>query len=159
MDILKLAKTVLESARQSGVMIATAESCTGGLVFAALSEIAGASDVMDAGFITYSDAAKTEMLGVDGDLIAQVGAVSEPVAIAMADGALRRSKADCAVSVTGVAGPGASDNKPEGLVVFALAHLGHPTRAATREFGAIGRAHVRAASVERALTMLAEALG
>ncbi len=113
---------------------------------------------MDAGFVTYSNSAKTKMLGVDGDLIAQIGAVSEPVAIAMADGALRRSKANCAVAVTGVAGPGASDNKPEGLVVFALVQRGRATSAATHKFGAIGRAHVRAASVEQALTMLAEAL-
>ena len=103
MAVLATAEAVLNAARENGKMIATAESCTGGLVFARLTEIAGSSDVMDRGFITYSNAAKQQMLGVPAALIARHGAVSEPVACAMAQGALARSDADIAVSVTGVA--------------------------------------------------------
>jgi nicotinamide-nucleotide amidase len=140
-------------------MLATAESCTGGMVAAALTDIPGASDVVDRGFVTYSNEAKTEMLGVPAGLIAAHGAVSEPVARAMADGALARSRAAVAVAITGVAGPGASERKPEGRVHFAAALRGGPTRHLRRDYGAIGRAGVRARSTEDALQLLLELLG
>jgi nicotinamide-nucleotide amidase len=155
---LENARAVLDAARRRGWMIATAESCTGGLIFAQLTEIAGSSDVMDRGFVTYSNAAKHDMLGVPAKLIDQFGAVSEPVAQAMAEGALDRSGADVAISVTGVAGPGASEAKPEGMVCFALAMTGRPTRTETQQFGAIGRAKVRQNTVEHALKSLLIAL-
>jgi nicotinamide-nucleotide amidase len=118
----RLAREVLTLARARGQTIATAESCTGGLVAAALTSIAGSSDVMDRGFVTYSNAAKTAMLGVPASLIAEVGAVSADVAAAMAEGALRASGASLAVSITGIAGPGGgSAAKPVGLVHFAIA--------------------------------------
>ncbi len=109
------ADIILDLARTRGFRIATAESCTGGLIVAALTDIPGSSDVVDRGFVTYSNAAKTEMLGVRADLIDTHGAVSEEVARAMAEGALTQSAADIAVSVTGIAGPGGSEHKPEGL--------------------------------------------
>ena len=157
MAVLATAEAVLNAARENGKMIATAESCTGGLVFARLTEIAGSSDVMDRGFITYSNAAKQQMLGVPAALIARHGAVSEPVACAMAQGALARSDADIAVSVTGVAGPGASGAKPEGMVCFGLAQ-DNDVHVETLHFGAIGRGAVRAASVDHALSLLIKAL-
>jgi len=145
-------------ARASGFRIATAESCTGGLVAAAITEVPGASDVFDRGFVTYSNAAKTELLGVDPVLISTHGAVSEPVARAMAEGALTRSAADLAVAVTGIAGPGGSEFKPEGRVCFALARRGRATRSETVDFGALGRPAVRAASVAHALGLLADTM-
>ncbi len=139
-------------------MVATAESCTGGLVAAALTDIPGSSDVVERGFVTYSNAAKTELLGVPADLIATHGAVSEPVARAMAEGALRASPADLAVAVTGIAGPGGgTPAKPEGLVHFGAARRGRATVHVRIEFGAIGRGQVRARSVDQALAMLLEA--
>ena len=149
---------LIDRARAKQVMIATAESCTGGLVAGAITDVPGSSDVFDRGFVTYSNAAKTEMLGVDAGLIAAHGAVSEEVAMAMAEGALGRSDADIAVSVTGVAGPGSSDTKPEGRVCFGLAIAGQPTLAETVEFGAKGRDGVRARSVAHALALLGEAV-
>src|SRR3982751_3041231 len=120
-----LARSLLDLCRSRKLTIATAESCTGGLVAAALTAIPGSSDVVDRGFVTYSNAAKTEMLGVPADLIATHGAVSEPVARAMAEGALSRSNADVAVAITGIAGPdGGSDAKPVGLVHLAAARNG-----------------------------------
>ncbi len=153
------AADVLQAARYWGIRIATAESCTGGMISAALTDVAGSSDVFDRGFVTYSNAAKTDMLGVRKRTLAEFGAVSEEVAREMADGALARSQATLAVSVTGIAGPGGSDHKPEGRVCFAIAREGHPTVSETVEFGPIGRAEVRKATVDHALALLAESLG
>ena len=155
---MSLAEAVLEAARARGVMIAAAESCTGGMVMAALTDIAGSSDVVERGFVTYSNAAKTQLLDVRPESLAAHGAVSEPVARDMARGALTRSEAQLAVSVTGIAGPGGSEHKPEGRVCFATAGLGRE-RVETCEFGAIGRAQVRAAARDHALRMLLSALG
>ena len=152
------AETLLDLARRAGAMIATAESCTGGLIAGAITEVPGSSDIFDRGFVTYSNAAKTEMLGVDPAQIEAHGAVSEAVARAMAEGALARSGATLAVSVTGIAGPGGSDHKPEGRVCFALARSGASTSVETVEFGAIGRSEVRAATVRHALELLTKAL-
>lgn len=149
---------VLQTARYWGLKIATAESCTGGMISAALTDVAGSSDVFDRGFVTYSNAAKIAMLGVRPRSLAEFGAVSEPVAQEMAEGALERSDADLAVAVTGIAGPGGSDHKPEGRVCFALARKGRPTKVQTVEFGALGRDGVRRATVAHALALLAESL-
>ena len=152
------AETVLDAARALGWKIATAESCTGGMLAAALTEIAGSSAVMDRGFVTYSNAAKQDMLDVAQATLARYGAVSEEVAIEMAQGALARSDADVAVSVTGIAGPGGSEFKPEGRVCFGLAHIGAPTQAQTVGFGALGRDKVRQAARDHALLLLLEAM-
>ena len=149
---------LLQSARYWGLRIATAESCTGGMVAAALTDVAGSSDVFERGFVTYSNAAKVEMLGVSADTLAAHGAVSEPVAREMAEGALARSGAGLAVSVTGIAGPGGSEFKPEGRVCFGLAKDGMPTWTETVEFGALGRAKVRKAATAHALKLLGHAL-
>jgi nicotinamide-nucleotide amidase len=151
------AAAVLAAARAKGWRIATAESCTGGLLAGALTDIPGSSDVFERGFVTYSNAAKVEMLGVDPALISAHGAVSEEVAAAMAQGALARSDATLAVSTTGIAGPGGSEFKPEGRVCFGIAGKeGVSTQ--NIDFGALGRAKVRAAAVETALRLLAVAL-
>ena len=147
------AQEVLEAAQKRGIMIATAESCTAGLVAAALTDIAGASAVFERGFVTYSNAAKTEMLGVPAALIARHGAVSEQVAAVMALGALARSGAQLSVSVTGIAGPGGSTHKPEGMVCFGTAMAGN-ARTETVQFGALGRTEVRAAASAHALALL-----
>jgi len=149
---------LLAAARAAGLRIATAESCTGGMISAALTDIAGSSDVFDRGFVTYSNAAKRDMLAVSGATLQAYGAVSEPVAREMAEGALARSEAQLSVAVTGIAGPGGSEFKPEGRVCFGLAAAGRPTLTETVEFGAIGRAQVRAASVAHALTLLMRAV-
>ncbi|SMX22285.1 CinA family protein [Boseongicola aestuarii] len=149
---------LIDLARKKGAMIATAESCTGGLIAGAITDIPGSSDVFDRGFVTYSNAAKSDMLGVAPSTIETFGAVSEEVARAMANGALKRSAASIAVSVTGIAGPGASEHKPEGRVCFGLAQNGHDTLTQTLEFGAIGRADVRRATVAHALSLIANAL-
>lgn len=151
------ASEVLQAARDRGVMIATAESCTGGLIAGALTEVPGSSDAFDRGFVTYSNSAKQQMLGVTADTLAQFGAVSEEVAAQMAAGALRNSDAGIAVSVTGIAGPGGSEHKPEGRVCFGIAEP-YGTRTETVEFGAIGRHNVRAATVQHALQLLLDAL-
>lgn len=157
--VLMQAEAVLAAFRAKGAMIATAESCTGGLIAAALTAIAGSSDVVDRGFVTYSNAAKTDLVGVDPALIAAHGAVSEPVARAMAEGALARSRAAVAVSVTGVAGPGGgSAEKPVGLVWFGCARRDRPTVAWHTVFAG-DRTAVREATVRRALGMLVEGLG
>lgn len=148
---------VLDLARAKGARIATAESCTGGMISAALTDIAGSSDVFERGFITYSNAAKQEMLGVSPETLAAHGAVSEAVAREMAAGALARSAAALAVAVTGIAGPGGSEFKPEGRVCFGLA-TAEGVRVETVEFGPRGRAAVRAATVAHALDLLAAAL-
>lgn len=152
------AAELLAAARATGDRIVTAESCTGGMIGAAITDVPGSSEIFDRGFISYSNAAKTAMLGVDPWLIETHGAVSEEVARAMADGALERSHASLAVAVTGIAGPGGSEHKPEGRVCFALAATGRRTRSETVDFGAIGRARVRAATVEHALDLLLAAL-
>lgn len=152
------ARAILDLARAKGLRIATAESCTGGLISAALTEVAGSSDVFERGFVTYSNDAKSQMLDVDPAVIDAKGAVSEEVARAMADGALRHAQADLAVSVTGIAGPGASDHKPEGRVCFGLAVKGAETQVETVEFGALGRSQVRQATVKHALMLMQSAL-
>ena len=154
---MTLAADVLDAARARGVMIATAESCTGGLIAGALTEVPGSSDVVDRGFVTYSNAAKRQMLGVRADTLEAHGAVSEQVAAEMASGALRHSDAGIAISVTGIAGPGGSEHKPEGRVCFGLAQP-FGTHTQTVDFGAIGRSNVRAATVDHALRMLLDAL-
>jgi nicotinamide-nucleotide amidase len=151
------ARAVLAAARARGLTLATAESCTGGLIGAALTDVPGASDVFDRGYVAYSNAAKTAALGVPEALIAAHGAVSEPVARAMAEGARAASGAGLALAVTGVAGPGGSAAKPEGLVWFAVAGPDGVV-AAERRFGAIGRAAVRQRSVETALDLALQAL-
>ncbi|WP_425444835.1 CinA family protein [Tabrizicola aquatica] len=151
-------KDILARARYWGLRIATAESCTGGMVAAALTDVAGSSDVFERGFVTYSNAAKIELLGVSEATLATHGAVSEAVAREMAEGALQHSAAGLTVSITGIAGPGGSEFKPEGRVCFGLAQKGHPTRVETVEFGPLGRAKVRAAATEHALGLLAAAL-
>lgn len=150
---------LLQAARVCGRRITTAESCTGGMVAAALTDVAGSSDVFDRGFVTYSNAAKVQMLGVAQDTLAAHGAVSEEVAREMARGALDHSDASLAVSVTGIAGPGGSDHKPEGRVCFAIAQRGRPVTSQTVEFGALGRAKVRQAARDHALRLLARAIG
>lgn len=148
---------ILAAARARGWRIATAESCTGGMVAVALTDIPGSSDVFDRGFVTYSNAAKTDMLGVRPGTLAAHGAVSEAVAAEMAAGALARSAATLAVSITGIAGPGGSEFKPEGRVCFGLAGpAGVSTE--TRNFGAPGRAGVRRRARDHALGLLARAL-
>lgn len=151
------AETILERARARGDTIAAAESCTGGMISAALTDIPGSSDVFDRGFVTYSNVAKIEMLGVPTQLIEAYGAVSEEVARTMAEGALKRSDASIAISVTGIAGPGGSERKPEGRVCFGLATPAG-THTETQEFGAIGRPLVRQMTVARALELLLQQL-
>jgi len=156
-EIETLARRVLDRARTLGWRIATAESCTGGLVAGALTAIAGSSDVVLGGLVTYSNDSKRDLLGVSEGLLAQYGAVSEQVARAMAEGALAPLRADLAVAVTGVAGPGGgSADKPVGLVHFATAIPGGPTGTRTLRLGDIGRGPVRLASVGTALEMLIE---
>ena len=153
------AAALLDDLRARGLKLATAESCTGGLIAALFTEIAGSSDVVDRGFVTYSNEAKMEMLGVAGEMLAAHGAVSAPTARAMAEGALRHSRAGLAVAVTGIAGPGGgTPEKPVGLVHFGLAIKGRPTVHAERRFGDIGRAEVRLATVVQALAMIEAAI-
>jgi nicotinamide-nucleotide amidase len=149
---------LLDQAKAKGVMIATAESCTGGMVAAALTDIPGSSAVVDRGFVTYTNAAKQQMLGVSADTLDAHGAVSEQVANEMAEGALQNSDAQLAVSVTGIAGPGGSEHKPEGRVCFGLAATGRTTRTETVEFGALGRGAVRCAARDHALRLLYQAV-
>lgn len=158
-ELIDLAARVIAENLAAGRMVAVAESCTGGLVGSALTEIAGSSRVFERGFITYSNEAKHEMLGVAPDLIDTFGAVSIAVAWAMANGALKRSKADIAVAITGVAGPeGGSDNKPVGTVVFAVARRDEPDETANAEMklldAATGRAGIRLQAALVALEML-----
>ncbi|HEX3505568.1 MAG TPA: nicotinamide-nucleotide amidohydrolase family protein [Xanthobacteraceae bacterium] len=150
-----MARHVLDLCRARGLHVATAESCTGGLVVGALTEIAGSSDVVDRGFVTYSNEAKQAMLGVPLSTLKRYGAVSSETAAAMAKGALKNSLADIAVSITGIAGPGGgSKEKPVGLVHFAAARRGGKLLAQRRLYGNIGRSRVRAFSVAQALAML-----
>ena len=157
-DVEALAAHVLDAARARDWRIATAESCTGGLVAAALTEIPGSSDVVDRGFVSYSNPAKQKLFGVPAHILANRGAVSEPVARAMAEGALAASNAQLAVSITGVAGPGGGTAaKPVGLVFFATAAEG-VVRHHEARFGDLGRSEVRLAAVRTALQLLAERL-
>ncbi len=143
----------------AGLTIATAESCTGGLVAGLITEIAGSSAVLERGFVVYSNAAKIGMLGVSPETIDAVGAVSEATAREMATGALEHSRADVSVSITGVAGPGGgSAEKPVGLVHFACARRNGPSVHVERRFGDIGRSAVRKASIEQALELLEKAI-
>jgi nicotinamide-nucleotide amidase len=153
-----LAASLLSLARKSKCKIATAESCTGGMLSAALTEIAGSSDMFDRGFITYSNQAKQQMLGVRAQSLSKFGAVSEEVAIEMATGALNNSHANIAVSITGIAGPGSSEHKPEGRVCFGVASLGHPHWHETVEFGAQGRQNVRNNATKHAINLLITSL-
>ncbi|CAX25224.1 MAG: CinA family protein [Methylorubrum extorquens] len=158
--LLARAEALVRAYAAAGRRIATAESCTGGLVAGLLTAVPGSSAVVERGFVTYSNEAKAESIGVPMDLIAAHGAVSEPVARAMAEGALAASHADVAVSVTGIAGPGGgSDAKPVGLVHFGLAVKDGPTRHVERRFGDPGRAEIRRLSVVQALMLLEEAVG
>ncbi|MBI1204314.1 MAG: nicotinamide-nucleotide amidohydrolase family protein [Rhodopseudomonas sp.] len=156
-DLHQAAVAVLEACRARGLMVATAESCTGGLVAAALTEIAGSSDVVDRGFVTYSNAAKQKMLGVPAATLAAYGAVSRETAEAMARGALGEAAADLTVAITGVAGPGGgTPDKPVGLVHFAAASRAGALIHAEMRYGDIGRDKVRHRSVLQALAMLKE---
>ncbi|MEW9920791.1 CinA family protein [Marimonas sp. MJW-29] len=150
---MTLAEELLHLSREKGVMLATAESCTGGMVAAALTDVAGSSDMMERGFVTYSNAAKVEMLGVSPATLEAQGAVSEEVAHEMARGALAHSKAQVAVSITGIAGPGGSEHKPEGRVCFAVATR-DTVRVETQDFGPLGRENVRRAARDHALRLL-----
>ena len=155
--LIEQATALLDLCRRKQLKIATAESCTGGLVAAALTEIAGSSDVVERGFVTYSNEAKQAMLGVPAATLKQFGAVSRETAEAMAAGALANSPADLAVSITGIAGPGGgSAEKPVGLVHFAAASKRGGPIHRERRFGDVGRAQVRHASVVEALAMLRE---
>jgi nicotinamide-nucleotide amidase len=150
---------VLAACRSAGLRLATAESCTGGLIAARLTDVAGSSDVVERGFVTYSNEAKSELLGVPMALIQRVGAVSEEVARAMAEGALARSRADIAIAVTGIAGPGgATPNKPVGLVHLACARRGGATTHERQVFPG-DRAAIREASVMRAFAMILDRIG
>jgi nicotinamide-nucleotide amidase len=152
------AVALLDLCRSRGIKIATAESCTGGLVAGLLTEIAGSSDVVERGFVTYSNDAKRELIDVRAETLAAHGAVSEETAREMAQGALRHSRAAISVSITGVAGPGGgSAAKPVGLVHFACYGPGERRVAVERQFGDLGRGAIRLAAVEQALAMLAEA--
>ena len=152
------AQALLDAARARGLWLATAESCTGGLLAGAITTPPGASAIFDRGFVTYTNEAKRDLLGVRPDTLATHGAVSEEVAAEMAKGALARSRADIAISVTGIAGPGGSEHKPEGRVCFGLATKTGVTTE-TVEFGARGRDAVRAATVDHALHLLLQAVG
>ena len=156
-DAATAAAALLDAARTRGLTIAVAESCTGGLLAGAITTPPGSSAVFDRGYVTYSNGSKADLLGVSTDTLLQHGAVSEEVAAEMARGALDRSEADLAVSVTGVAGPGASARKPEGRVCFGLATAAGVTTE-TRDFGPLGRDSVRAAAVEHALLLLLQAV-
>ena len=154
-SIYEMAQALVQQSKDAGLTIATAESCTGGLIAAALTSVAGASLVLECGFVTYSNDSKTQMLGVPADLIASKGAVSAEVARAMAEGALERSRADIAVAVTGIAGPdGGSAEKPVGLVHLAAARRGGAITHEEKRFGAIGRNEVRAQAAAQALDLI-----
>ena len=152
---LRLAEVVLADARAQKLRLATAESCTGGLIAGLLTEIPGSSDVFDRGFVVYSNRAKSDMLNVPGDLIADAGAVSEAVARTMAEGAVENSNAHAAVAVTGIAGPGGGTKlKPVGLVHIAAAREGRSIIHEAHRFGDIGRTEIRMKAVEAALELL-----
>jgi len=154
-DLVARATALLKQCRERKLMLATAESCTGGLIVGCLTEVAGSSDVVDRGFVTYSNAAKIELLGVAPALIAEHGAVSAEVTRAMAEGALARAPVQLAVAVTGITGPaGGTATKPVGLVYVACARAGRPTIAREYRFGEIGRDQVRREAVAVAFELL-----
>lgn len=158
-QLLALAKQVLDESRAKGLRITAAESCTGGLITALLTEIPGSSDVLDRGFVTYSNKAKRDLLGVPGALITHDGAVSKSVACAMAEGALARADAEIAVAVTGVAGPsGGTPDKPVGLVHMAAVRKGGVTQHEEHRFGDVSRSEVRLRSAAAALLLLRKLL-
>jgi nicotinamide-nucleotide amidase len=159
-DLLVAAQSVLTDLQRHALLITTAESCTGGLLAGVLTEVPGSSGMVERGFVTYSNASKSELLGVCDDLIARYGAVSEEVARAMAEGALLRTPAHIAVSVTGIAGTdGGSPEKPVGLVYVGVAAKGEETRTLECRFGDIGRSEIRLASVREALKLAHAAVG
>lgn len=158
-DDLARAQALIRTCTLRGWRLATAESCTGGLVAALLTEVAGSSAVIDRGFVTYSNDAKVQLLGVSQETLDRHGAVSPETAREMARGAVARSRADCAVSITGIAGPGGgSDGKPVGLVHFGLALRDRNPLHTERRFGSIGRGQVRLAAMRQALTLIEEGL-
>ena len=152
-ELARRAETILQTCREARIMVATVESCTGGMVATVLTEIAGSSDVVDRGFVTYTNEAKNELVGVPMDLFSKVGAVSEEVARAMAAGGLSHSRAEIAVGVTGVAGPGRSENKPAGLVHICAARKGGEAIHEKCQFDG-NRAAVRKASVLKAFDLI-----
>jgi nicotinamide-nucleotide amidase len=156
-DVERLATIVLQGACDQRLRLATAESCTGGLLASLLTDVEGCAHVFDRGFVAYTDEAKIDLVGVAPALLRQVSAVSAPVAEAMAAGALARSAADIAISTTGFAGRGSADEEP-GLVFFGLARTGRPTSVEERHFGDVGRGAVRLACLREALTMLRQSL-
>jgi nicotinamide-nucleotide amidase len=159
-DVCRRAAALVALYRERGLTLASAESCTGGLVAGLITSIPGSSDAFERGFVTYSNAAKAECLGVDSGLLLRFGAVSAEVAAAMAEGLLRNSPADVAISITGIAGPaGGSAAKPVGLVYFGLARRGGDAATLEKRFGDRGRAEVRAAAVEVAVDLLFQAAG
>lgn len=159
-DLRELADNFLKACARHGLMAATAESCTGGMIIAALTDIPGSSAVVDRGFITYSNEAKMDMLGVSGTKLAAHGAVSRETALEMAAGAIANSRAGIALAVTGIAGPdGGSLEKPVGLVWFGLALRGQPTIAESRIFSNEGRDFIRRETVRTALSIGLDALG
>ncbi|MGD9803708.1 MAG: CinA family protein [Hyphomicrobiaceae bacterium] len=158
-DMKRQGAAFLEAMRLKGLRFASAESCTGGLIAALLTEIPGSSDVVDRGFVTYSNEAKNEMIGVKVELLTEFGAVSREVALAMAEGALEHSAADVSVAVTGVAGPGGGTaTKPVGLVHIAAARTGAMTLHQECRFGPLDRAEIRAKTVVEALSLATRAL-
>jgi nicotinamide-nucleotide amidase len=159
-DTRTAAAELLTLFKSCGLTVATAESCTGGLLAAVLTSISGSSAVVERGFVTYTNTAKTQSLGVPHSLLNSHGAVSAEVAAAMAEGALAQSNADVAISITGIAGPGgATEGKPVGLVYFGLAREHMKTQTVERRFGSIGRDEIREASVGTALMLLRKAAG
>ena len=157
--LLARATALVAACRARSIVLATAESCTGGLIAALITEVSGSSAAFDRGFVTYSNEAKSELLGIPAALITQHGAVSAAVAAAMATGALDYSKASLAVSVTGIAGPGGGTaEKPVGLVYFGCCGRGAESTTVERRFGELGREGVRMASVVQALSLLEQAV-
>ena len=156
-EVQDRADEVLELACDKEVKLTTAESCTGGLLAALLTDVPGCSHAFERGFVVYSKSAKCDLLGLDRAMVENCGAVSKPVAVAMAQGALRRSEADVALSITGFAGPGGDDDE-EGLVHFACARRSGDTNHREEHFGPIGRQGVRIAALKTALEMLQTAL-
>jgi nicotinamide-nucleotide amidase len=157
--LAEASRTYVEEAQKRKLLIATAESCTGGLIAATLAKIPGVSSMLERGFVTYSNHAKMEMLGISADLLRAKGAVSPEVACAMAEGALRNSRADVAIAVTGVAGPdGGTEDKPVGLVCFAVARKGRDTLVEERRFGNLGRHTVQEETVLTAFELMTKLL-
>ncbi|MCY4305831.1 MAG: CinA family protein [Aestuariivita sp.] len=151
---IKLVKNIIELARQNDMRITTAESCTGGMLISTLTDLPGASSVIDCGFVTYSNEAKIDLLNVRKATLKTYGAVSEEVALQMAEGALEKAKAEVAISITGIAGPGGTRLKPEGLVYFGITTSKTSTKTKKVEFGSLGRNNVRIAACNTALGML-----